>query len=79
MARRCLKFFQVSALLIHKAFDASLRRLGERGEEHFIAVDANIATLNEKIPAYSSVHGYEVLFTPFAKTPKGSIKRFMYK
>ena len=42
-------------------------------------MDANIATLNEKIPAYSSVHGYEVLFTPFAKTPKGSIKRFMYK
>lgn len=42
-------------------------------------MDANLATLNEKIPAYSSVHGYEVLFTPFAKTPKGSIKRFMYK
>ena len=42
-------------------------------------MDANLATLNEKIPAYSSVRGYEVLFTPFAKTPKGSIKRFMYK
>ena len=42
-------------------------------------MDANLATLNEKIPAYSSVHGYEVLFTPFAKTPKGSIRRFMYK
>lgn len=42
-------------------------------------MDANLATLNEKIPAYSSVRGYEVQFTPFAKTPKGSIKRFMYK
>ena len=42
-------------------------------------MDANLATLNEKIPAYSSVRGYEMLFTPFAKTPKGSIKRFMYK
>ena len=42
-------------------------------------MDANLATLNQKIPAYSSVHGYEVQFTPFAKTPKGSIKRFMYK
>ena len=42
-------------------------------------MDANLATLNQKIPTYSSVRGYEVLFTPFAKTPKGSIKRFMYK
>ena len=42
-------------------------------------MDANLATLNEKIPAYSSVRGYEMQFTPFAKTPKGSIKRFMYK
>ena len=42
-------------------------------------MDANLATLNQKIPAYSSVRGYEVQFTPFAKTPKGSIKRFMYK
>jgi long-chain acyl-CoA synthetase len=42
-------------------------------------MDANLATLNQKIPTYSSVRGYEVIFTPFAKTPKGSIKRFMYK
>ena len=42
-------------------------------------MDANLATLNQKIPAYSSVRDYEVQFTPFAKTPKGSIKRFMYK
>ena len=42
-------------------------------------MDANLATLNQKIPSYSSVRGYEVQFTPFAKTPKGSIKRFMYK
>jgi long-chain acyl-CoA synthetase len=41
-------------------------------------MDANLATLNQKIPAYSSVRGYEVQFTPFAKTPKGSIQRFMY-
>ena len=35
--------------------------------------------LNKKIPAYSAVGGYEILFDPFAKTPKGSIKRFMYR
>jgi len=42
-------------------------------------MDANLVNLNQKIPAYSSVGHYEIQFTPFAKTPKGSIKRFMYK
>ncbi|MCQ2163270.1 MAG: long-chain fatty acid--CoA ligase, partial [Bacteroidales bacterium] len=41
-------------------------------------MDANIKVLNEKIPGYSQVSGYELRFEPFAKTPKGSIKRFMY-
>ncbi len=40
---------------------------------------ANLNALNEKIPAYSAVHEFELHFEPFAKTPKGSIKRFMYK
>lgn len=40
---------------------------------------ANIALLNEKIPGYSAVSDFELHFDPFAKTPKGSIKRFMYK
>ena len=39
----------------------------------------NIALLNSKLPAYSTVNGFEIRFEPFAKTPKGSIRRFMYK
>ena len=39
----------------------------------------NIVKLNSKIPAYSSVSGYELLYEPFKKTPKGSIRRFLYK
>ena len=39
----------------------------------------NISLLNSKLPAYSTVNGYELRFEPFAKTPKGSIRRFMYK
>ena len=39
----------------------------------------NIVLLNSKLPAYSTVNGYELRFEPFAKTPKGSIRRFMYK
>ena len=39
----------------------------------------NITLLNSKLPAYSIVNGFEIRFEPFAKTPKGSIRRFMYK
>ena len=38
----------------------------------------NIEKLNKEIPAYSSITDFELRFEPFAKTPKGSIKRFMY-
>ena len=39
----------------------------------------NITLLNSKLPAYSTVNGFELRFEPFSKTPKGSIRRFMYK
>jgi len=39
---------------------------------------SNIEALNKKIPAYSQVSGFELRNEPFAKTPKGSIKRFLY-
>ena len=39
----------------------------------------NITKLNQEIPAYSHVDGFELKFEPFIKTPKGSIRRFMYK
>lgn len=42
-------------------------------------MDSNLEKLNKKLPAYSQVHGYELCHTPFAKTPKGSIRRFMYE
>ena len=42
-------------------------------------MDANLVALNKKIPAYSQVSSYELRFEPFSKTPKGSIRRFMYE
>ncbi len=48
---------------------ASLRRI----------MDANIVVLNKKLPNYSQVSSYELKFESFAKTPKGSIRRFMYE
>lgn len=42
-------------------------------------MDANLTALNKKIPAYSQISSYELRFEPFSKTPKGSIRRFMYE
>lgn len=41
-------------------------------------MNKNIDILNKKLPAYSQISDYEIMPEPFAKTPKGSIKRFMY-
>ena len=40
---------------------------------------ANLAKLNNLIPGYSKVADIEVQDKPFEKTPKRSIKRFLYK
>lgn len=39
----------------------------------------NIKRLNDSIPAYEAVALYQLRFEPFEKTPKGSIKRYLYK
>ena len=41
-------------------------------------MDKNLKHLNSRIPKYSSVSSYKLQYEPFAKTPKGTIKRFMY-
>jgi long-chain acyl-CoA synthetase len=38
-----------------------------------------MAEVNKSMPAYSKVNLVEVMEQPFEKTPKMSIKRFMYK
>jgi long-chain acyl-CoA synthetase len=37
------------------------------------------AAVNAEMPAYSKITKIEVMDQPFEKTPKMSIKRFMYK
>ena len=39
----------------------------------------NIKKLNKLIPGYSRVSDIEIKQEPFEKTPKKSIKRFLYK
>lgn len=39
----------------------------------------NLKKLNDALPPYSRVHNIEIKEEPFEKTPKKSIKRFLYK
>lgn len=51
---------------------------GFDGDSLRAVMEGNIKTLNSRIAKYSAVSAFELRFEPFAKTPKGSIKRFMY-
>jgi long-chain acyl-CoA synthetase len=42
-------------------------------------VEANLPALNTQLPAYSKVSKIEILKEEFEKTPKHSIRRFLYK
>ena len=48
-------------------------------EEIQALMKANLEKLNHLIPSYSKVSNIEVQDKPFEKTPKRSIKRFLYK
>ena len=40
---------------------------------------SNLIMLNQKLPAYAQVSDFEILEDDFERTPKNSIKRFLYK
>ena len=48
-------------------------------DEIIALMKANLEKLNHLIPSYSKVSNIEVQDKPFEKTPKRSIKRFLYK
>jgi len=51
---------------------------GVSSEQLRVIMDENLAKVNGQIPAYSQICGYVIAVEPFDKTPKGSIRRFMY-
>ncbi len=51
---------------------------GVSAETLRVIMEKNVETLNTLIPTYSQISDYELCNEPFAKTPKGSIKRYMY-
>ena len=42
-------------------------------------MEDNLRNLNSRLPQYAQVQTFELRFEPFAKTPKGSIKRYLYQ
>jgi long-chain acyl-CoA synthetase len=54
-------------------------KIKEAGLELQAQMDVLKAEVNKAMPAYSKISKVEVMDQPFEKTPKMSIKRFMYK
>ena len=64
--------------LVHPDYDSGLKqKLTEAEIEQ--RVQENLAALNRQLPAYSRVNRIEIHKEAFEKTPKHSIRRFLYK
>ena len=57
----------------------AVKEAGLSPDELQKVMEENISVLNEKLPVYSKLTVCEIKNEPFEKTPKLSIKRFMYK
>ena len=64
--------------LIYPDFENS-RQQGQTREELEKIMEANIAALNKEVEAYSRVARFKIMEEEFEKTPKRSIKRFLYQ
>jgi len=64
--------------LIYPDFDSAAKDgLDREAIEH--QMKQNIESLNKEIPGYSQVKGFKIFDEEFEKTPKRSIKRFLYQ
>jgi long-chain acyl-CoA synthetase len=63
--------------LIVVDYDA-LKAAGIAADKAQEVVESNVFALNAKLPVYSQIARCELRREPFEKTPKLSIKRFMY-
>ena len=64
--------------LVHPDYDQG-RKLGLTEDETEKKVMDNLPILNKMLPAYSRVSAFEIHRDEFEKTPKHSIRRFIYK
>ena len=66
----------IVALVVVDYVAAQKDGLDEKAAEKL--VDANVLALNSELPAYSKIGYTELRSEAFEKTPKQSIRRFMY-
>jgi long-chain acyl-CoA synthetase len=64
--------------LIHPDYDGAEKQ-GLTEQQIEAQMRENISTLNAQMPAYSKVSGMRIFKEEFEKTPKRSIKRFLYQ
>ncbi len=64
--------------LIHPDMD-EVNNMGFTDEELHSVMEQNRQELNAQLPAYSRLHAFEIQEEEFSKTPKKSIKRYLYK
>lgn len=66
------------AALVHPDFDSARSQgIDREALEHIM--DDNLTALNKEMPAYSKVSKIKIMEEEFEKTPKRSIKRFLYQ
>ena len=64
--------------LVHPDFDEA-SQLGFTNEDLSAIMDQTREELNKQLPAYCNIHSFEIHKQEFEKTPKKSIKRYLYK
>ena len=64
--------------LVYPDFDSARTQNIDRDELEKIMVQ-NLAALNQEMPSYSKVKTIKIMEEEFEKTPKRSIKRFLYQ
>ena len=75
------------AIIVPKEEEKSLPEPSLKGGSEASAVaqrlnalmEENLQNLNSRLPQYAQVKTFELRYEPFAKTPKGSIKRYLYQ
>lgn len=60
--------------------DYTLKEHGKLGDKTLEQLmQENLQIVNKQLPAYAHISGFELVETEFEKTPKRSIRRFLYK
>lgn len=64
--------------LVHPDYDTAFKE-GKTEQDVAAQMDVNRIELNKSLPAYSQITGVQIYSEEFEKTPKKSIKRYLYQ